>query len=83
MKSRQLVVILALASLVGAFFVFDLGRFFSLEYIKSQQAAIDAWRSTQPALTAGIFFVIYVAVTGLSLPGAGQSPRQAISAGKR
>jgi len=70
MKSRQLFVILALASLVSTFFVFDLGRFFSLEYVKNQQAAIDAYRSAQPALTAGIFFVLYVAVTGLSLPGA-------------
>ncbi|MCU0807039.1 MAG: FAD-dependent oxidoreductase [Candidatus Contendobacter sp.] len=70
MNSRKLLLILALAALIGAFFVFDLGRFFSLDYVKSQQAAIDAYRAAQPALTAGIFFAIYVAVTGLSLPGA-------------
>jgi pyruvate/2-oxoglutarate dehydrogenase complex dihydrolipoamide dehydrogenase (E3) component/uncharacterized membrane protein YdjX (TVP38/TMEM64 family) len=70
MNSRKLLLLLALAVLIGAFFVFDLGRFFSLDYVKSQQAAIDAYRAAQPALTAGIFFAIYVAVTGLSLPGA-------------
>ncbi len=70
MNARKLLLILALAALIGAFFVFDLGRFFSLDSIKSQQAVIEAYRSAQPALTAGVFFLVYVAVTGLSLPGA-------------
>ena len=70
MNARKLLLILALALLVGAFFAFDLGRFFSLDYVKSQQAVVEAYRSAQPALTAGIFFAVYVAVTGLSLPGA-------------
>jgi pyruvate/2-oxoglutarate dehydrogenase complex dihydrolipoamide dehydrogenase (E3) component/uncharacterized membrane protein YdjX (TVP38/TMEM64 family) len=70
MNARKLLLILALALLVGAFFVFDLGRFFSLDFVKSQQAVIEAYRSAQPALTAGIFFAAYVAITGLSLPGA-------------
>lgn len=70
MNTRKLLLILALAVLAGAFFVFDLGRFFSLDYIRSQQAAIDAFRAAQPVLTAVLFFTVYVAVTGLSLPGA-------------
>ena len=70
MNPRKLLLLLALGLLVGAFFVFDLGRFFSLDYFKSQQAAIEAWRAAHPVLTAGLFFAIYVAVTGLSLPGA-------------
>ncbi len=70
MNPRKLLLILALAVLVGVFSALDLGRFFSLDYVKSQQAAIDAWRLAQPALTTGIFFAAYVAVTGLSLPGA-------------
>ena len=41
MNSRKLMLILALAVLVGAFFAFDLGRFFSLDFVKSQQAALD------------------------------------------
>jgi pyruvate/2-oxoglutarate dehydrogenase complex dihydrolipoamide dehydrogenase (E3) component/uncharacterized membrane protein YdjX (TVP38/TMEM64 family) len=70
MNSRKLLLLLVLAVLIGAFFAFDLERFFSLDYFKSQQAAIEAYRAAQPALTAGIFFAVYVAVTGLSLPGA-------------
>ena len=70
MNARKLLLLLALAVSVGAFFAFDLGRFFSLDYFKSQQAAIEAWRAARPGLTAGLFFAVYVAVTGLSLPGA-------------
>ena len=70
MNARKVLLILALAVFIGAFFAFDLGRFFSLDFVKSRQAAIDAYRIAQPVLTAGIFFAAYVAVTGLSLPGA-------------
>ena len=70
MNPRKLLLLLALGLLVGAFFVFDLGRFFSLDYFKSQQAALETWRAGHPGLTAGLFFAVYVAVTGLSLPGA-------------
>ncbi len=70
MNSRKLLLLLVIASLASAFFALDLGRFFSLDYFKSQQAAIEAYRAAHPGLTAGIFFAVYVAVTGLSLPGA-------------
>ncbi len=70
MNTRKLLLLLVLAILVGVFFALDLGRFFSLDYFKSQQVAIEAYRAAQPALTAGIFLAVYVAVTGLSLPGA-------------
>jgi pyruvate/2-oxoglutarate dehydrogenase complex dihydrolipoamide dehydrogenase (E3) component/uncharacterized membrane protein YdjX (TVP38/TMEM64 family) len=69
-NSRKLLLLLVIASLASAFFALDLGRFFSLDYFKSQQAAIEAYRAAHPGLTAGIFFAVYVAVTGLSLPGA-------------
>ena len=68
-NSRLLFAVL-LAALIAAYFAFDLGRFFDLHYIKSQQAAIDAWYQAHPLQTALIYFLVYVAVTGLSLPGA-------------
>jgi len=42
----------------------------SLAFFKAQQARIDAYYQAQPLRMIGIYFAIYVAVTGLSLPGA-------------
>lgn len=57
-------------SLIVAFFLFDLQQFFSLEYIKSQQSAFQQFYADNTLLTLMIFFVSYVAITALSLPGA-------------
>ena len=65
MNPRKLLLLLVIAVLASAFFAIDLGRYFSLDYFKSQQAAIEAYRAAHPGLTAGIFFAVYVAVTGL------------------
>jgi pyruvate/2-oxoglutarate dehydrogenase complex dihydrolipoamide dehydrogenase (E3) component/uncharacterized membrane protein YdjX (TVP38/TMEM64 family) len=69
-SKKKLLIVILLAALVLAFFAFDLGRFFSLDYIKSQQAEFTALAAEQPLLIGGLFFAIYVAVTALSLPGA-------------
>jgi len=55
---------------IVAFFAFDLGRFFSLTFLKQQQAALDAFYADNPLAMLGGFFVLYVGVTALSLPGA-------------
>ena len=69
MKNRKLL-IAVLVALVAAFFIFDLGRFFSLEYLKSQQAALDQLYTNRPLMVIAVFFFGYIAVTALSLPGA-------------
>jgi pyruvate/2-oxoglutarate dehydrogenase complex dihydrolipoamide dehydrogenase (E3) component/uncharacterized membrane protein YdjX (TVP38/TMEM64 family) len=68
-KSRWLLALL-LGVLLAVYFAFGLARYFSLDYFKSQQAAIDGWYQAHPWQTALIYFLIYVGVTGLSLPGA-------------
>jgi dihydrolipoamide dehydrogenase len=70
MKASKILLAIIIIALVGVFFAFDLGQYFSLDYFKSQQAAIDTYFQTNPLETALVFFAIYVAVTGLSLPGA-------------
>lgn len=69
MRNRKLLFAL-LALCVAAFFFFDLGRFFSLEYLKSEQASLEALYDSRPGTVIGVFFAAYVAVTALSLPGA-------------
>lgn len=58
------------ALLVTVYFVFDLGQFLSLEYLKSRHDVLLEYRGEQPIGSALIYFVLYVVVTGLSLPGA-------------
>ena len=70
MKKSKLLLLICVVALVAAFFIFDLGRFFNLDYIKSQQAVIANYYQANPLQTGLIFFAVYVAVTALSLPGA-------------
>jgi pyruvate/2-oxoglutarate dehydrogenase complex dihydrolipoamide dehydrogenase (E3) component/uncharacterized membrane protein YdjX (TVP38/TMEM64 family) len=70
MNRGRLALVVAIVALVAAFFAFDLGRFFTLEFFRSRQLEIDAYVRGHPFASAAIYFAIYVAVTGLSLPGA-------------
>src|SRR5688572_19385352 len=70
MNRGKLVVLLVIAALVAAFFVFDLRQYFSIEFFQSRREAIQAYFQANPLQTAAIYFAAYVAVTGLSLPGA-------------
>ncbi len=55
---------------VAVFFIFDLGRYFSLSYVKESQNSFAELYAQRPALVIAVFFAVYVAVTALSLPGA-------------
>jgi len=65
-------VLLLIAVLLGivAFFALGLDRYFSLAFLKESQASLAALREHQPLQLALGFFLVYVAVTALSLPGA-------------
>jgi pyruvate/2-oxoglutarate dehydrogenase complex dihydrolipoamide dehydrogenase (E3) component/uncharacterized membrane protein YdjX (TVP38/TMEM64 family) len=70
MRKPKLLLLAAIAVLIVVFFAFDLGHFFTLDFFKSQQAAIDGYVQASPIQAGLVFFLIYIAVTGLSLPGA-------------
>ena len=70
MNKNKLLLLLSLVAVVAAFFVLDLGRFFSLDYIKGAQADFAALYAQRPVQVIAVFFAAYVAVTALSLPGA-------------
>ena len=70
MSRKQLLIVLALVALVSLFFLADLGRFLTLEYLQTSRAAIVTRVEAQPIAASAIYFAVYVLVTGLSLPGA-------------
>ncbi|MCU7905964.1 MAG: FAD-dependent oxidoreductase [Candidatus Thiodiazotropha sp. (ex Epidulcina cf. delphinae)] len=70
MPSRKLTLLLLVALLMAAFFIFDLDSYLAFDNLKSQRDAMIAWKASHPMLATIIFFAVYVAVTALSLPGA-------------
>ena len=67
---KRWIVAAAVVLVIFLFFWFDLGHYLSLEFIKSEQAQLEAWRAARPLVAAGAGFLIYVALAALSLPGA-------------
>ena len=70
MKNKKLIVLLSIVLLAGLFFAFGGHHFLTLDNLKQQQAGLDAYYQANPLGTLGLFFILYVAVTALSLPGA-------------
>ncbi|MCB1881289.1 MAG: FAD-dependent oxidoreductase, partial [Gammaproteobacteria bacterium] len=70
MEFRKSVVLVVIALLIGAFFLFDVGSYLTLDNLKAQQEGLSAWRQANPWQSALAFFLVYVLVTALSLPGA-------------
>ncbi len=70
MNYKKILLFVVIAILVVVFFAFDLGQYLSLAELKDKQKAFNDIYDDRPLLTIAGFFVLYVLVTGLSLPGA-------------
>ena len=70
MKRNQIILVAAVVVLVALFFAFDLQRYLSLEFLQAQRSAAVEIHQANPWSTSLGFLAMYVAVTGLSLPGA-------------
>jgi pyruvate/2-oxoglutarate dehydrogenase complex dihydrolipoamide dehydrogenase (E3) component/uncharacterized membrane protein YdjX (TVP38/TMEM64 family) len=70
MRLRQIVLLLLLALVIGAFVALDLGRYLSFEQLKASQASFDQLYAQQPLTVAAVYFGVYVLATALSIPGA-------------
>ncbi|MEM8725553.1 MAG: FAD-dependent oxidoreductase, partial [Pseudomonadota bacterium] len=67
---KKIAIILALVALITAYFIFDLGSYLTLDGIKQVAADVDGFYERHPVLVIALFFLVYVAVTAASLPGA-------------
>jgi len=70
MNKERLIILGAVMVLVAAFFVFDLDRFFTLDALKAHQAQLSGYTDAHLAQALIFYFLIYIAITALSLPGA-------------
>jgi len=67
---KRLLVVGVIVALIAAYFGFDLQQYLTLEELRARQSQFAELLATYPVLVPALFFVFYVAVTGLSLPGA-------------
>ncbi|AOL95625.1 FAD-dependent oxidoreductase [Porphyrobacter sp. LM 6] len=67
---KKLLILAALAAVIAAYFVFDLGQYLTLEGIKQAVGEWEAFYAENPLAVLAAFFLAYVAVTAASLPGA-------------
>lgn len=69
-STGKIAIAIMIASAIGAFVYFDLGRFLSLDALKENRDHLLAFTEAHYASAVGIFILTYIVVTGLSLPGA-------------
>jgi uncharacterized membrane protein YdjX (TVP38/TMEM64 family) len=69
-NAGKIAIALVIACAIGAFFYFDLGRFLSLDTLKENRDRLLAFTEANYAASVALFILVYIAVTGLSLPGA-------------
>ena len=67
---KKLILVAAIIILVIVFWAFDLGRYFTLSYVKGSLDRFKSLYAEHRVLVILIYFVIYVVSTSLSLPGA-------------
>ncbi|MBD9359491.1 FAD-dependent oxidoreductase [Methylomonas fluvii] len=70
MKTSKILLLLGIAALMAAFFALDLPHYLTLENLKARQTGIANYGQVHPLLAAATYATLYIAVTGLSLPGA-------------
>ena len=70
MKTSRFVLAAVIVLLLLAFFAFDLGRYLDPAFLKQQQLQINAYYLENPWRSIAIYFVLYVLMAALSLPGA-------------
>ena len=70
MQRTKILLLLLLAGAVALFFALGLQHHLSLDALRASQARLMAWHAEAPLTVMAAFFVAYVVVTALSLPGA-------------
>lgn len=70
MSKLKIVLAAVIAAAIAAYFIFDLGQFLTLAYVQSQLSTIQQYANENFVSAASIYFLAYITVTALSIPGA-------------
>ncbi len=70
LQNPKIAILVFIAILLAAFFIFDLGQYFTLDYLKAQRDNFSSYYQANTLFTIAVYMLIYIIVTALSLPGA-------------
>ena len=70
MQIKKLLLATVIAIVLILLFIFDLHHYITLEYLKSSKLKLNVYYQDNPLLVLGAYFVVYLASTAFSLPGA-------------
>ena len=69
-RNKLKIVALTLIAAVAGFLLWQYGDLLSLESLAARESQLRDFQAKNPYLVYGVAFLVYVVVTGLSLPGA-------------
>ena len=70
MNKKQLLVLIIFGLALFAWIALDLGQYLQLSVVQARMEELQAWYADNPLLAGFAYFCVYVAITGLSVPGA-------------
>ncbi|RLQ20977.1 pyridine nucleotide-disulfide oxidoreductase [Seongchinamella sediminis] len=70
MNKKQLLIVSVIGLALLAWFALDLGQYLQLAVVQERMDELRSWYQRNPLLAGAAYFAVYVAVTGLSVPGA-------------
>lgn len=69
MDNKKKLLIGAVALVIFAALALDLGQYLNLEALQRERQALVDFRNTHPWSASALYFMLYVVVVGISLPG--------------
>jgi uncharacterized membrane protein YdjX (TVP38/TMEM64 family) len=67
---KKLITVVVIIAAIAVFRIFHLWDYLTLSYLKGSQQLFGSWYGDHPVAVISSYMIIYIAVTGLSLPGA-------------
>ena len=67
----KVILLAGIGVIISTFFILDFDKYLTFDYLKQIKNSLIYYNSNFPLKTAGIFFIIYITLTSVSLPAAG------------